>query len=115
MKNRFLGMTALVLMLGGFFFLPAPASAKHNVLTVNPMIFVHGGSGSATQFESQAMRFTSNGYPHEYIYALEYDSSFSINTVADVYAAMDALIAKVQAETGAAKVDILERIPSAQR
>lgn len=29
----------------------------------NPVIFVHGGAGSGAQFESQKMRFTSNGYP----------------------------------------------------
>ena len=28
-----------------------------------PVIFVHGNSGSAQQFETNAMRFTSNGYP----------------------------------------------------
>jgi hypothetical protein len=89
--------------------LPASTSAMscNPIRGSHPMIFVHGGSGSATQFESQSMRFASNGYPHEYIYALEYDSTFSINTVDQVYAAMDALIAKVQAETGAAQVDIL--------
>jgi hypothetical protein len=30
-----------------------------------PIIFVHGGSGSGAQFESQAWRFASNGYPLE--------------------------------------------------
>ena len=36
------------------------ASPAH---AVRPMIFVHGGSGSGAQFESQAMRYASNGYP----------------------------------------------------
>ncbi|MFB6165526.1 MAG: hypothetical protein ABEJ31_10245 [Haloarculaceae archaeon] len=39
-----------------------------------PVIFVHGVAGSATQFESQAMRFSSNGYPDEYLATLEYNS-----------------------------------------
>ena len=30
---------------------------------VTPVIFVHGGSGSGAQFESQQMRLTSNGFP----------------------------------------------------
>jgi len=98
-----------MILMAGILLSTAPmVDAKKPILAPgNPMIFVHGGSGSATQFESQAMRFASNGYPHEYIYALEYDSSFTINTVADVYAAMDGLIEKVQAETGAEKVDVL--------
>ncbi len=105
---KLFSMIAVVMLVGILFSSATTVEAKQSAPAPgNPMIFVHGGSGSATQFESQAMRFASNGYPHAYIYALEYDSTFSINTVADVYAAMDALIAKVQAETGAAKVDIL--------
>ncbi|MEM2787854.1 MAG: hypothetical protein QXJ58_06260, partial [Archaeoglobaceae archaeon] len=40
-----------------------------------PIIFVHGGAGSGAQFESQAMRFTSNGYPAECLMVFEYNSS----------------------------------------
>jgi dienelactone hydrolase len=73
----------------------------------NPIIFVHGGSGSGAQFESQAMRFTSNGYPQGRIAVLEYDSS-SISTILPaVLAALDALIAELRAETGAAQVDLI--------
>jgi len=105
---KLFSMITVVMLVGILFSSATTVDAKKSAPTPgNPMIFVHGGSGSATQFESQAMRFTSNGYPHELIYALEYDSTFSINTVAQVYTAMDALIAKVQSETSAAKVDIL--------
>jgi hypothetical protein len=70
-----------------------------------PVIFVHGNSGSAQQFETNAMRFTSNGYPHERLFAYEYDTSGSSNDVA--IADLDSFIADVKARTGAAKVDIL--------
>ncbi|MEM4565575.1 MAG: pectin acetylesterase-family hydrolase [Archaeoglobaceae archaeon] len=40
-----------------------------------PIIFVHGGAGSGAQFESQAMRFTSNGWPAECLMVFEYNSS----------------------------------------
>ncbi len=74
---------------------------------LNPIIFVHGGSGSGAQFESQAMRFTSNGYPHRHIAVLEYDSS-SIGTILPaVLARLDALIAQLKASTGRAQVDLL--------
>lgn len=39
-----------------------------------PMIFVHGFLGSGQQFEAQALRFASNGYPDDHIESLEYDS-----------------------------------------
>ena len=77
----------------------------------NPIIFVHGGSGSGAQFESQAMRFTSNGYPQDRIRVLEYDSSQPISTnpalMAVVHAALDALIADTLADTGAEQVDLM--------
>ncbi|MBI5895286.1 MAG: alpha/beta hydrolase [Desulfobacterales bacterium] len=73
----------------------------------NPVIFVHGSSGSASQFESQAMRFAQNGYPKNYLYAHEYDSTFTINTWADVHTRLDALIDQVLAATGAEQVDIM--------
>ena len=70
-----------------------------------PVIFVHGNSGSAQQFETNAMRFTSNGYPHSRLYAYEYDTSGSSNDAA--IAGLDSFIADVRARTGAAKVDVL--------
>jgi pimeloyl-ACP methyl ester carboxylesterase len=77
----------------------------------NPIIFVHGGSGSGGQFESQAMRFESNGYPADYVRVLEYDSSVPLTTnpanMAVVHAALDDLIAEIQDETGASQVDLM--------
>jgi pimeloyl-ACP methyl ester carboxylesterase len=84
----------------------AAASARAKP-PLDPIIFVHGGSGSGAQFESQAMRFASNGYPERYIAVLEYDSS-QINTILPaVHAELDALIASLKAQTGRAKVDLL--------
>jgi pimeloyl-ACP methyl ester carboxylesterase len=75
----------------------------------NPIIFVHGGSGSGAQFESQAMRFASNGYLRSYIAVVEYDSG-GLDFPADlpiVHAEIDARIAELQAVTGRAQVDIM--------
>jgi pimeloyl-ACP methyl ester carboxylesterase len=104
MKIRLFAVTALVLILG---FLPGSARAGRQISPINPVIFVHGGSGSGAQFESQAQRFTSNGYPHDLIAVQEYDSTFTINTVADIYASLDQLIAALLEQTGADQVDIL--------
>ena len=97
-------MTRDALVVLGILFVAAAAHAKPDL---DPIIFVHGGSGSGAQFESQAMRFASNGYPHRYIAVLEYDSS-SIGTILPaVLAELDALIARLQAETGREQVDLL--------
>jgi pimeloyl-ACP methyl ester carboxylesterase len=54
----------------------APASAGH-IDDANPLpiVFVHGGAGSAQQYESVARRFSSNGFPDERIETLEYNSA----------------------------------------
>lgn len=65
-----------------------------------PIVFVHGQSGSAQQFQSQARRFASNGYPPELVFAFEYDTSQEDNPLAD----LDAFLDEVRAETGAEAV-----------
>jgi pimeloyl-ACP methyl ester carboxylesterase len=84
----------------------APAAGAHGGFHPTPIIFVHGGAGSGAQFESQALRFTSNGYPSDYMRVLEYDSTFATNTTDQVLARLDALVAQVKQQTGVAKVDI---------
>jgi pimeloyl-ACP methyl ester carboxylesterase len=72
-----------------------------------PVIFVHGGSGSGAQFDTQALRLTSNGYPADRIAVHEYDSTFGTNTMEEVWAGLDELIAELLRETGADGVDLL--------
>ena len=67
---------------------------------VLPVVFVHGQSGSAQQFETQAMRFTSNGYPQNMLFAFEYDTSTQDDPIAD----LDVFIDAVLAQTGAKQV-----------
>ncbi|MEM4447335.1 MAG: alpha/beta fold hydrolase [Candidatus Jordarchaeales archaeon] len=74
---------------------------------IRPIVFVHGGAGSAQQFETQAMRFTSNDYPPEYIRVFEYDSSFTVESFDAVLERLDAFIDKVLEETKADKVDLV--------
>jgi len=92
--------------------LTAPAAiAKHPATldpgSIHPMVFVHGGSGSGGQFESQKLRFTENGYPDDYVRVFEYDSSFSVESPADVQARLDSFIAQVKQATGRSQVDLL--------
>jgi hypothetical protein len=110
--------TTLILMLIGLCFLPTPANAKHqkHFPNMRPMVFVHGYTGSAQQFEWQAMRFASNGYPQEYLNVFEYDSPSwggtggvppNIPFQTATIAALDARIDAVLAETGADQVELL--------
>ena len=97
-------------MLGLLFAAPA-AVAKHGSgldrSSIHPMIFVHGATGSGAQFASQKMRFTENGYPDDYVRVFEYDSTFSVESPADVQARLDTFIAQVKQETGRSQVDLL--------
>ncbi|WP_405231944.1 alpha/beta hydrolase [Lentisalinibacter salinarum] len=63
-----------------------------------PIIFVHGQSGSAQQFETQAMRFTSNDYPQELLFAFEYDTSVGINPITDLDQFIDGVLERTGAE-----------------
>jgi pimeloyl-ACP methyl ester carboxylesterase len=78
----------------------AVVPVTHAAEPILPIVFVHGQSGSAQQFETQAMRFTSNGYPQSLLFAFEYDTNQSTQPLA----ALDAFINGVLAKTGAAKV-----------
>jgi len=85
---------------------PADAGGRRHP-PPRPVIFVHGGSGSGAQFDTQALRLTSNGYPADRIAVHEYDSTFGTNTMEQVWAGLDQLIAELLDETGADGVDLL--------
>jgi len=85
--------------------LPAAASADETELV--PIVFVHGGAGSGAQYETQARRFSSNGYPASTVYAFEYDSSFATNTFAQVVARLETLVDELRAEYGVDGVYLL--------
>jgi pimeloyl-ACP methyl ester carboxylesterase len=104
-------ITLLVLMLIGLgLSTSADAFGHHQPANARPMIFVHGYTGSAQQYEWQAMRFASNGYPQEYLNAFDYDSvQYATNPAFRpvVYAALDAQIDAILLATGADKVELL--------
>lgn len=83
-----------------------PAAAKKGKpKQPTPVIFVHGQFGSADQFATNAMRFTSNGFPQGRLFAYEYDTSVQSND--EAIAGLDNYIASVKAQTGASQVDVL--------
>jgi hypothetical protein len=111
MKSKLFGMLAVLMLVGILF--PACTPGAVTVPTpanIKPIIFVHGFAGSAAQFESQAMRFESNGYPANYISAYEYDSAAGLSPQfppASVLTGVDQVVDAVLKDTGADKVDLI--------
>ena len=108
MSRKLLGavgvvIAVLVASLGG----SGAADAQGKRPAPRPVIFVHGGSGSGAQFDTQSLRLMSNGYPADRIAVHEYDSTFGTNTMEEVWAGLDELIAGLLDETGADGVDLL--------
>ncbi len=76
------------------------SNARPVVSKLLPIVFVHGQSGSAQQFETQAMRFTSNGYPQNLLFSFEYNTSLEDNPIGE----LDTFLDEVLAKTGASQV-----------
>ncbi|WP_119727544.1 alpha/beta fold hydrolase [Thermomonospora amylolytica] len=74
--------------------------------TIRPIVFVHGFFGSGSQFQTQAKRFASNGYPADYVDFVDYDSLFTNESREDVIAKLDRKIDEVRQRHGADKVDL---------
>ena len=102
----------LALALIGLGVLSTPADAKHknHFPDMRPMIFVHGYTGSASQFGWQAMRFASNGYPQNYLNAFEYDSPryrTDPTYAGQIFDGLDQRIDAILQETGVDAVELL--------
>src|SRR5215216_2239496 len=73
----------------------------------NPLLFVHGIEGSGAQFESQNMRFMSNGYPEQWLDEVDYNSSRAVADKSQVDQQIDQAIAALKQRTGKSKVDVV--------
>jgi pimeloyl-ACP methyl ester carboxylesterase len=126
MKKRWLVLFWLVLMAFGV--AGCGGSSSHdgvadqdppNEEPLLPVLFIHGTSGSASQFESQAQRFLANGYPVNYLAAFEYNSApfaAAAGNVADFTALLydpdfqariNAAIDQLLAASGEAQVNLI--------
>lgn len=88
--------------------LPAPEMPDIPEERIRPLIFVHGLAGSASQYQTQAMRFASNGYPDDHILAFEYSTAGASEVVqaatGGLSPALDAFIDTALQELGAEQV-----------
>jgi hypothetical protein len=70
-------------------------------------VFVHGIEGSGAQFQSQKMRFISNGYPASWFEEVDYNSTRAIADKSEVHQQIDAAIASLEERTGKSQVDVI--------
>ncbi|MCZ7585182.1 MAG: alpha/beta fold hydrolase [Deltaproteobacteria bacterium] len=71
--------------------------------TVPPIVFAHGFLEVGDAFAAQTMRFASNGYCRDRIYAFDWNTLYGSGTKEALAAFVDAVLA----ETGAAAVDLI--------
>src|SRR5712691_8794866 len=88
-------LAAAALLLSGATAADAASSFKQN-----PILFVHGIEGSGAQFESQKMRFMSNGYPDPWIDEVDYNSTRAVGDKSEVDQQIDEAIAALKQRTG---------------
>lgn len=85
------------------------AELEHDRL---PVLFIHGGAGSASQFESQAQRLRANGYPLGHIAVYEYNTAtdqdpFDPEQAAARNASINNIIDQLLLATGAQQVHLI--------
>jgi hypothetical protein len=95
-------LAGTALLLSGASAADAASSFKQN-----PILFVHGIEGSGAQFESQKMRFMSNGYPERWIDEVDYNSTRAVGDKSEVDKQIDDAIAALEQVTGRSKVDVV--------
>jgi uncharacterized protein/lipase/lipase (class 2) len=97
----------LVALASALVLLFAASAAEASTFKYNPILFVHGIEGSGAQFESQKMRFMSNGYPEAWIDEVDYNSTRAVGDKSEVDQQIDAAIAALQERTGKLRVDVV--------
>ena len=92
---------------------PATAGAATG-FKYNPVLFVHGIEGSGAQFESQEMRFMSNGYPADWFDEVDYNSTRAVGDKSEVDQQIDDAIAALKQRPASLR-STSWRTPSAPR
>lgn len=99
-KKRLISyVAAAALCLAGIAMSPASA------LALDPILFVHGFSGSASNWNTMVERFEKDGWPKSYLRAYSYNTSQSNKTDAEQNVKPE--VEKLLKATGASKVDII--------
>ncbi|HMJ73433.1 MAG TPA: lipase [Solirubrobacterales bacterium] len=99
MKRLTAFVSVIAICITGAAFSPAGA------LALDPILFVHGWSGSASNWSTMIGRFEKDGYPKSYLNAYSYNTSQS-NKV-DAEKEVKSHVESLEKATGATKVDII--------
>lgn len=100
LKKRLTALvSAIAICVTGAAFAPAGA------LAVDPILFVHGWSSSASTWNTMVGRFEKDGYAKSQLRAYSYNTSQSNKTTAETIVKSE--VEKLKKETGASKVDII--------
>src|SRR5436190_11863820 len=97
---RVLASRVMVALLAVGALLVAAPVASAGTFNHNPILFVHGIEGSGGQFESQNMRFMSNGYPAGWFDQVDYNSTRAVADKTEVDQQIDDAIAALKERTG---------------
>jgi pimeloyl-ACP methyl ester carboxylesterase len=100
-------VASAVVVVGLLVAAPAAGASPKTAFGQNPILFVHGIEGSGAQFESQKMRFMSNGYPERWIDEVDYNSTRAVADKSEVDQQIDDAIAALKQRTGKSKVDVV--------
>src|SRR3954447_5335184 len=107
MQARATRLLTAALACAAFLALVAQPAAAQGSFAQNPVLFVHGIEGSGSQFESQKMRFMSNGYPEAWVDEVDYDSTRAVGDKSVIDAQIHEKIEALKKRTGKSKVDVI--------
>src|SRR5262245_10886322 len=96
-----------VVLVGALVLLGAGRADAASSFKQNPILFVHGIEGSGAQFESQKMRFMSNGSPAQWFDEVDYNSTRAVADKSEVDQQIDDAIAALEQQTGKSQVDVV--------
>src|SRR5207245_1455190 len=99
----------LAALAAGALLLAAPAGAGASTFERRRVLFVHGVESAGSNFASQEMRFESNGYPHGWIEALDYNSlgAAAENYNGEVEEQIEKAIAALKQRSGKSQVVVI--------
>jgi Lipase C-terminal domain/AF_1763-like, C-terminal domain/Lipase (class 2) len=88
---------------------PRASASSGAIYKRRPILFVHGVLSNGGNFESQVMRFESNGYRKGWVETISYDSLAAAGEEynGEVEEQIEKAIAKLKERTGASQVDLI--------
>ncbi len=89
--------------------LAAASGAGASTFERRPVLFVHGVESAGSNFASQEMRFESNGYPHAWVEAIDYNSlaAAAENYNGEVEEQIEKAIAALKQRSGKSQVVVV--------